>query len=189
MSLPLLSELTVADVQAIRRLPEWDAFADAQKRILIDPLRCLDNLPRFQEAFDQFQRALSAWYNATYKRPQTLQRYCNFASVALNVGGVLLVAGASHGQISHDMADLAVPGVVAGIPHRVKGYAAKLMVGVYDIEKKRLDKSRAYTVELMRTEEELLGDDVVELLNSMTVKSQEPTLPPVARFTADQSTA
>jgi hypothetical protein len=189
MNLPLLSDLTVADVRAIRKLPEWEIFADAQKRILIDPLRCLDNLPRFQEAFDQFQGALSTWYNATYKRPRTIQRYCNFATVALNVGGVLLVAGASHGQVFHDMADLVVPGATATIPRRVKGYAAKLMVGVYDTEKKRLDKNRAYTVELMRTEEELLRDDVLELLNSMTVSSEDSTLPPVARFTADQSAA
>ncbi len=189
MSLPLLSDLTVADVQAIRQLPEWEAFKDAQKAILTDPLRCLDNLPKFQDAFDHFQRALSNWYNVTYKRPETIGRYCNFVSMVLDVGGVLIVGGASHGQLLHDAAAAAVPGAVATIPRRIKGYAAKLMVGVYDIGEKRLDKDRAYTVELMRTDEELLRADVIDLLHSMSPGSGESEVPSVARLTADQGIA
>lgn len=189
MSLPLLSDLTVADVQAIRQLPEWEAFKDAQKAILTDPLRCLDNLPKFQDAFDHFQRTLSNWYNVTYKRPQTIGRYCNFVSMVLDVGGVLIVGGASHGQLLHDAAAAAVPGAVATIPRRIKGYAAKLMVGVYDVGKKRLDKDRAYTIELMRTDEELLRADVIDLLHSMSPGSGESEVPSVARLTADQGIA
>ncbi|MGD0557345.1 MAG: hypothetical protein ABSA93_20500 [Streptosporangiaceae bacterium] len=189
MNLPLLSELTVADVQAIRQLPEWETFKDSQKGILTDPLHCLDNLPRFQETFDEFQRALSDWYHRTYKREQTIGRYCNFVSIALNIGGALVVAGAFRGPLPHDMADLAVPGVVASIPRRVKGYAAKLMVGVYDIDKRQLDKDRAYTIELMQSDEELLREDVIDLLNSVSVGSRESEVPPVASLTADQGIA
>jgi hypothetical protein len=146
-------------------------------------------LPRFQETFDEFQRALSDWYHRTYKREQTIGRYCNFVSIALNIGGALVVAGAFRGQLPHDMADLAVPGVVASIPRRVKGYAAKLMVGVYDIDKRQLDKDRAYTIELMQSDEELLREDVIDLLNSVSVGSRESEVPPVASLTADQGIA
>ena len=87
MSLPLLGELSVTDVVAIRQFPEWESFKDAQQKILKDPLHYLNRLEPFQESFDRFQLALSDWYNRTYERKKTEQRYCNFVTLALSVGG------------------------------------------------------------------------------------------------------
>lgn len=188
MNLPLLSDLSVSDILAIRRLPEWEAFKDAQTRILNDPLHCLDNMQTFQNSFDAFQRALSDWYNRTYMRDQTINRYCNVVSMALNIGGILVVTGSHLGSISHDLAGAAVPVVTGRIPRRIKGYTAKLMVGVYDIGRRRLDADRTYTIDLMRTSEELTRDDVTELLNSVTVKSRESALPDISAIVADQGT-
>lgn len=168
MSLPLLSDLSMTDVVAIRRLPEWESFKDAQARILMNPLQVLDNMPAFEDSFDRFQRALSAWYNLTYKRSETVQRYCSFVSLVLSIGGVLVVAGSHLGPVPGALANLVVPGVAAKIPETVKGYAAKLMVGVYDVGRQQLDAARAYTIELMQTNEELMREDVLELLNSVT---------------------
>jgi hydroxypyruvate isomerase len=61
--------------------------------------------------------------------------------------------------------------ITNNIPKKVKGYAAKLMVGVYDIGKQRLDADRTYTIELMQTNAELMREDVVALLNSINRKS------------------
>ena len=185
MNLPLLSELSVADVLAIRDLPEWESFKDGQAQILQNPLQCLDNLPAFQESFDRFQRALSGWYNRTYGRNETVQRYCSFVSLALSIGGTIVVAGSHLGSVPHDLGALGAGVLPAAIPRKVKGYAAKLMVGVYDLGRRRLDADRAYTVELMQTSEELLRDDVVNLLRSVT-RGPDTAVPSATGLAADQ---
>jgi hypothetical protein len=185
MSLPLLRDLTIADVLAVRKLPEWEIFKDAQASILRDPLNCLDNLPAFQLAFDQFQRALSDWHNITYQHDRTVDRYCNFVSLLLSIGGLTIVAGSHLASIPHDLAAVAIPAVAERIPRRVKGYAAKLMVGVYDVGRRQLDADRAYTIELMQTNEELLREEVVDLLRAVT-DSSEATMPSASGLVADQ---
>ena len=185
MDLPLLSDLTVTDVLAIRRLPEWEPFKDAQARILRNPLQCTENLPAFEDAFDRFQRALSSWYNRTYRRSQTTERYCNFVTLALSIGGVLVVAGSHLGPVPHEVVDVALPGLATALPHKIKGYAAKLMVGVYDRGQQRLDADRAYTIELMQTNDELLREDVEELLRSVT-RQRQGSVPTASGLVADQ---
>jgi hypothetical protein len=184
MNLPLLSELTVADVMVIRDMPEWESFKDAQQQILREPLRCLDNIQGFQHSFDDFQRALSGWYNLSHEHNRTISRYCSFITLALSIGGVVVVAGSDLGSVLHDLAGFAIPGLARRIPRRVKGYAAKLMVGVYDIGRKRLDVDRSYTVELMHTSEELMRDDIAELLS--IVERSESALPRANAPMADQ---
>ncbi len=131
MNLPLLSKLSVADVVAIRQLPEWEPFKDAQQQILKKPLKCLDNMASFEESFDRFQRALSEWYNITYKHDKTSRRYGSLVSLALSIGGLLVVARSNLGSMPHDVADFAVPALSAALPHRVKVFAVKLMVGLF----------------------------------------------------------
>jgi len=186
MSLPLLSELTVADILAIRALPEWQPFKEAQTAILTDPLHILDRLPIFDAAFNEFQGAISDWYNRTYKRDQTIERYTNFISLALSIGGHLIIAGSHLDGIKEELAGAGMSALISRIPRRVKGYAAKLLVGVYDIEQRRLDKDRAYTIELMQTSEELARDDVIDLLRSVTMKSRESAIPDISTVVADQ---
>jgi hypothetical protein len=185
MSLPLLTDLSMPDVLSIRSLPEWEAFKDSQTRVLTDPLHCLDNLPAFQDSFDGFQRALSDWYNRRYQRRHTEDRYASFASLALNIGGAIIVAGSHLTPVGQAAAGAAATAAASAIPRRVKGYAAKLMVGVYDLGRQQLDASRAYTVELMQTSQELLRDDIVDLLRQVTTAAGD-ALPGADGLTADQ---
>jgi hypothetical protein len=184
MSLPLLGELSVADVATIREFPEWESFKDAQQKILRDPLRYLNRLEPFQESFDRFQSALSEWYNRTHERKKTEERYCNFVTLALSVGGVLAVAGSNLASVPHDLGALAAPEIAARLPRKVKGYAAKLLVGVYDTGRRRLDVDRSYTIELMQTSEELMREDVAELLSA--VDRGKDALPAITGLVADQ---
>jgi hypothetical protein len=185
MNLPLLSKLSVADVVAIRQLPEWEPFKDAQQKILKNPLKCLDNMEAFEESFDSFQRALSEWYNITDKRDRTEQRYGSLVSLALSIGGLLVVARSNLGPLPHDVADYAIPALSVALPQRVKGYAVKLMVGVFDFEQNRLDKDRSYTIELMQTNEQLAREEVIDLLRSVNYQS-ENALPGTPGLLADQ---
>jgi hypothetical protein len=185
MSLPLLSKLSVTDVAAIRELPEWETFKDAQQQILREPLLYLDHLEPFQDSFDRFQRALSGWYNRNYERETTEQRYGSFITLMLSIGGKAVVAGSHLGSVTHDVAIFTVPELVRRLPRKVTGYAARLLVGVYDIGQRRLDTERSYTIELMRTGEELMRDDLAELLRSVMDRS-ENELPSAIGLTADQ---
>jgi hypothetical protein len=164
MNLPLLRDLTMADVVELRRLPEWEKFKDSQKLILTNPLRCLDYFEHFQNDFDAFQRAMSEWYNRKYERPRTEERYVSIVSFVLQVAGRVLVMGLGK---EHPLGRVAAGFAPDLIPKKVKGYAAKLMVGVYDKGQKHLDKDRSYSLELMRTSEELTGDEVRELIHRL----------------------
>jgi hypothetical protein len=59
------------------------------------------------------------------------------------------------------------------------------MVGVYDRTQHRLDADRAYTIELMQTNEELLREDIIELLQSVT-RSRHGAVPSATGLVADQ---
>lgn len=185
MSLPLLGDLTVADVVEIRALPEWDRFKTAQAKVLKHPLSILHNIEAFEDNFDEFQRALSEWYYRKYARAKVEERYCNYVSLALNVAGQVLVAGSHLGNYEKAGARVAVPFVVDHIPKVVKGYAVKLMVNVYDIARRELDADRSYSVELMQTNAELAREDVVDLVHAVEAKA-EPFLPQASGHFADQ---
>ena len=167
MALPLLSELTVEDVVQVRALPAWRPFKEAQADILRHPLQCVEKLPAFQQSFDDFQRALSDWYHRTHGRQATEQRYISFVSVALSLAGKLVIAGTNLDPEAKVASTFVTDQAVNVIPERVKGYAAKLMVAVYDMGRRRLDADRSYTIELMQAEEELLREDVVDLLKRL----------------------
>jgi hypothetical protein len=165
MTLPLLSELTVTDVVDLRQLPEWEKFKDSQQEILKNPLRCLEKFPRFQSDFDAFQRAMSRWYNEKYQKPKTQERYVSFVTFAVGVAGKLIVAGMGG---DHPLGNATVGFVPDLIPKRVKGFVAKLMVSVYDLGERRLDKDRSYSLELLETAEELTGEDVGDLISRIS---------------------
>lgn len=185
MSLPLLSDLTVADVLELRGLPEWDSFKESQAQILKYPLQFLGLLEKFQRNFDQFQRALSDWYNRKYERTRTVERYCSYVSLALSLGGKLIVVGSDLGTYEKAFSTFVSDQITKNIPKKVKGYAAKLMVGVYDIGKQQLDADRTYTIELMQTNAELMKEDVVALLNSINRKAGAG-IPGTSEQVADQ---
>jgi hypothetical protein len=187
MNLPLLRDLTVSDVREIRALPEWKDFADSQAKVLEHPKQLRDRFDKFQRDFDTFQRALSDWYNHKKGRPQTEKKYRSFVSLVLNIAGHMITAGAHLGPIGHTAAGFAVERLVDLIPARIKNYAVKLMVGVYDAGQDKLDADRSYSVELMQTNAELLREDVEELLLSINSRTENP-LPPQLEQTADQGT-
>jgi len=172
MNLPLLRDLTMANVVELRRLAEWEAFKESQKRILTNPLRCLDYFEDFQKDFDAFQHAMSEWYNQKYERPRTEERYVSVVSFVLKVAGRALVMGLGK---EHPVESAAIGFAPDLIPKKVKGYAAKLMVGVYDIGQRRLDQDRSYSLELLRTSEELMGEDVRDLIHRLIEKGDAAT--------------
>lgn len=184
MSLPLLSDLSMVDVVRIRQLPEWAAFRDAQTAVLRDPLHCTERLPEFEAAFDQFQRALSAWYNRTYQRARTEARYRSVVTFALQIGGILIAAGSHLGSTTSTV-EFVTAEAVSRLPDRIKGYAAKVMVGVYDVGRRQLDRDRAYTIELMQTNDEILKQDIVPLLAKLNAEAGS-ALPEAPGGIADQ---
>lgn len=185
MNLPILAELTMTDVLEVRDLPEWRPFQEAQVAILLDPLHCLARLEEFQQAFDRFQCALSDWYNRKYKRPTTEARYASFVAFAVSIAGRLVIASSNLGPVEQELVRELVDKKSGGIADVVKGYAAKLMVGVYDLGKRQLDADRSYSVELMRTHERLMREDVEQLLQSINYR-REGAMPGAADHLADQ---
>lgn len=75
--------------------------------------------------------------------------------------------------------------LVNNLPKKVKGFAAKLMIGVYDCQKQKLDAQRTYTIELMQTNSELFRDDIIPLLNAINRRAED-ALPGAPGQIADQ---
>lgn len=167
-NLPRLGDLTISDVAAIRSLPEWEPFKEEQAHILRDPIRCMANLLAFQQAFSRFQRGLSRWYSRTYQRDHAIDRYYSVVSLMLEVAGYRFITGTRVRGLRLGSASPAAPVLPVGIPKRIKGYSIKLMVGVYDLGRRRLDPERGYTIKLMETDEELARGDIVELVRNLT---------------------
>jgi hypothetical protein len=174
MNLPFLSELTVADVAELRQLPQWSAFKESQRQILREPLRTLDLIEGFQTDFDNFQRAMSEWYNRKYQLERTEKQYANVVQVALSIAGNVVVIGVDPTGV---LPKILTSAATTLIPQTIKGYAVKLLVNVIDVGEMRLDRDRSYSLELMRTSEELTRDDIEELIRRISKKGGTPDEP------------
>jgi hypothetical protein len=75
--------------------------------------------------------------------------------------------------------------ITDSIPSKVKGFAAKLMVGVYDLGMQRLDADRTYTIELMQTNTELIREDLEVFINKIEELSNKG-IPGTSEQIADQ---
>lgn len=186
MNLPFLSRLQISDVEQIRCLPEWDAFARGQADVLRNPLQLRENIEDFQLAFNEFQSALSSWYLARYGKQDSTEQYCSYVSLGLSLAGKVVVAGSIVGGAEKAVAGFAADQALGHLPERIKRFAAKLMVTVYDVGNRRIDKNRSYSIELMQSDVELARDDVVDLLRAATSSHAGSVLPSITGQTADQ---
>jgi len=105
--------------------------------------------------------------------------------LALSIGGKLIVAGSHLNAYEKVFANALIDQGTARIPKKIKGYAAKLLVGVYDIGKQQLDSNRTYSIELMQTSQELTQTDVLHLLHSIDRK-EGASLPGATEHLSDQ---
>jgi hypothetical protein len=96
-----------------------------------------------------------------------------------------MVAGSGLETVGQALADFTIDKVLENVPRTVKGYAAKLMISVYDIGKKKLDKDRSYSIEIMQTNAELTRGEVTDLIKKIYRKSGEG-LPSITDQIADQ---
>jgi hypothetical protein len=166
MNLPLLKDLSIADVVEIReKIDEWKEFKDSQRKILGNPLNVLNNIEDFHNKFDSFQHALSIWYNKKYKQRVTKDRYANFVTVALQIAGQYVLSGLDFS--GEQFLKASAHGAVSIIPEKVKGYAVKLLINVIDIGKMKLDQDRSYSLQIMKTNQELIKEDVVQIINDI----------------------
>jgi hypothetical protein len=169
MQLPLLKELSVADVRQIRELPEWYEFRDAQEKILVTPLNILNLLDDFQKKLNAFQQSLSNWYYRTYERPRTEARYANYVTIGLKVAGHLLCFGADFIPDASKDKKMMAKGASIILDHldksqKFKGYAVKLMVNVIDLGKRRLDAERSYSIDMINDSKTLTYEDLETLI-------------------------
>lgn len=178
MSLPILNEMNVVDVLEVRQLPEWQNFKESQIKILKNPLNFLNLIDTFQNDFEHFQESLSGWYNKKYEYKKTEARYCSYVSIGISLAGKLIVAGSDLVPLGATIADFTLEKAIEHIPEKVKGYAAKLMVNVYDIGAAKLDRDKSYTIELMQTNAEVHKSDVINLLSKIIAKTGEG-IPPI----------
>ena len=160
MTLPLLKELQMADVVEIRSLPEWSAFTSVQADILDKPHECLEKMERFQEKLEAFHRALSKWYYRKHGTAKTTAKYAVYAHIVLRVGGLTFIVNSGLPEEYQ----VATGCAWEQISENLKGVAARLMVSFYDVGERQLDRERSYSMELLRMNEEVARDDILDLL-------------------------
>jgi hypothetical protein len=171
MALPLLSDLSITDIVEVRRLDAWRSFSLAQQAILQDPLRILDNIENFTQRFNAFQTELSRWYFKKYKLKKKAERYANFATVALQIGGSILVALGFPGK---DAASVITEKTTSAlIPLVVKRPVLKLMVYVVDLVNQAVDSDRSYSIDLMQVRNDYTREEVKDLFAKFNATNSE----------------
>jgi len=170
--LPPLHVLSLSDVFAVRRLPEWKMLMDAQAKILADPVRCLHLLESFADAFSAFQRSFSRWYYQTYERAERVAKYGSVVRVAVKVLNRIAIA-----QVPGVDEKLYLAIASDYIPDKAYEFTARLFVDVVDLATGIPDPHRSYSMDLMTAGLELTREDirgVIEAFGGMAnVQSME----------------
>lgn len=156
MYLPLLSELSIADVLEVRKLESWGAFIDKQSQLLSDPMSIGDNYEIFQFLFEKFQSEFSTWYYMKYPHNMIKSRYISSASIVLSLGGEIVTYDLNGKSIAYNN--------IEKIPKSAKGVSVKLMMNVYDAQNSRINKERSYGIEVMRSELEVTQDEIYGII-------------------------
>ena len=160
MSLPVLSELSLADVLEVRNFESWAVFISLQSKILANPLSVGNQYDEFQSSFEKFQSELSLWYYRKYGEQKIRDKYLSIATIILAVGGRTIMYGMDDLAITSKLA-------LAELPLLAGGIVVKLMMNVINPITRRIDNERSYSIEIMRSELELTRDEVRGFLESM----------------------
>lgn len=171
MALPILSDLSMSDVVEIRSMESWRNFSTAQQAILQNPMNILDRIEGFTQSFNRFQTELSSWYFHKYQSRQKVERYANFATIALQIGGAILVGLGFPGE---DAASIVVgESVPIFLPAVIKRPTLKLMAYVVDLEHKAIDPDRSYSIDLMQIQADYTRDEVRDLFKHFCATNSE----------------
>ncbi|MBC7911126.1 MAG: toll/interleukin-1 receptor domain-containing protein [Pyrinomonadaceae bacterium] len=162
MNLPLLKNLTVADVQTIRSFPEWHKFTQAQKKVLEDP----HSLTDFQTKLDDFQLAMTKWFNKTYPQKEGRKAFFNYATLTLQLAEQVFVFGIDPSGEHKGVKAKVIPYQAQSLEdvREVEGFMMSLLVSAVDVKKREIDKDRSYSIELLRSSEVLSGKDVLDMI-------------------------
>lgn len=172
MALPILKDLEIHDVVEIRTLPEWAHFIHAQQDLLSNPLSALHNFATFHNAFATFQTALSNWYISKDYAHNLEAKYSNYATLAISVAGQLIFLNAGAPSVWQNTGMILSSAGAQLLPKRINKYAVKLMACVLDTEKKAIDQSRSYSIELMEAAGDFSREDIEDLINSIQKKPE-----------------
>jgi len=147
--LPMLEELTLADVVKIRNLPQWGELMEVQSQILKDPFGQCKNLPELHRKFADLQVAIATCCRD--RLSNMIHPYKFAVTLIINIGGILipLVFGDSTGWVDNILGPL-LPQL---IPERTRGMIAKLAFYAVDCTLGEIDRNRSWTVQIARSNE------------------------------------
>lgn len=159
--LPALAELSIADVVAVRALPEWSEFVAVQEAVLGNPLDCLNHLESYAQKLGSFQRAFSSWYYNTHENARREQRYGAVVGVSIKLLGAVLSAAHHENMGMIERLAVATPPII--IPNRHYGYVARLFVDFIDLDRRVVDRSLSFSLDLLKSAVEFTREDVRDL--------------------------
>lgn len=151
MYLPVLQDLTLADVIQIRGLPEWRRFMDVQAQILTDPLGQCGQLDELNRRFADLQVCIAKWYRDHHQLDKIVGRYKVAVTLLLNIGASSISIGLDNWKLIDAIMSGSAP---YAIPERSKGVMAKLAFYVIDVTVGRIDRDRSWTLQISRSNEE-----------------------------------
>ncbi len=151
MYLPVLEDLSLADVIEIRNLPEWAQFMKVQATILADPLGQCSELNELNRQFADLQIRIAKWYRDKHQIKDVVSRYKVAVTLLLSIGA----ANISVGLENWEWVDAILAGTAPfAIPERTRGIMAKLAFYAIDMTVGRVDQKRSWTLQISRSNEE-----------------------------------
>jgi len=169
MYLPLLRNLRLHDIAKIHNFDEWEIFINEQQKVLSNPLKMLELIDGFQNAFINLQTKISNWYLEEHdnrpKENRSEKGYSPFVTIGLQVGGQSIVFGLAN-LIGIDTDDVYSQVLGSGIGN-VLGYNVQLMLNMINLDKMEVDKDLSYSIDIMRNDQIVTRDEIEFLIRKI----------------------
>jgi hypothetical protein len=182
--LPRLRQLTLQQVLEIRKLDEWLKFRESQQSLLRSgPDKILRSFDRYQKDLRHFQKKLGHWsLEHAPKAVEHQKRYATAFDLAVQAGmmtlfislmphsavaevGVGGLAAATLGEMSRGK--IIEHMAASGIAERFRGITVKLLVRAQHAVELWWDRDHTYQLELMRNNEEMHRNELVDMLQEI----------------------
>jgi hypothetical protein len=164
LNLPLLRYLQMRDIYEIRTtLKSWEKYVSAQRKILKDPLNCLNYIDEFATSLQSFNSELSDWYIKQKHLPVIENKYRTIIRLIVKVAGTIIATKADDDVLKAALV------WIQNLPDSALGLVVSLAVDFYDPARDEIVRDLGYSLDIVDYERDISKEAVTELIR----KTQE----------------
>ena len=181
LSLPLLNSLCMDDIYQIRQLPGWSKYIESQRKILQNPLSCLEYLDEFKTTLQDFNTEINKWYLKNSLKPKLEKKYRVIVRVVVKVAGFVIAANLAGNIYTAALT------AIAELPENMMDYAVSLCVDYIPLGKDEIERELGYSLDIVNYDVDVTKDAIEMLVHKAKEQSQTATHPEPSKDQANKS--